>query len=113
MEEAHEKALKTQRKEMVDLSDELAIYKRRLSELHLKFSQASQKQAETNKAVQSDMRRRENEWNEAIVGFNRQVKTAQLHRQQCLDFIDLIRKEEKNVVPQIDTKIKHYFNAAF
>lgn len=44
---------------------------------------------------------------------DRTLQKVQLRRQQCLEFIDLIRKEEKNIVPQIDAKIKHYFNAAF
>ena len=63
--------------------------------------------------MQNEKRRRENEWNEAKLGFDKQVKTSSLKRQQCLEFIEIIRKEEKNMVPQIDSKIKHYFNAAF
>ena len=41
------------------------------------------------------------------------VKQSHLKRQQCHEFIELIRKEEKNIVPQLEAKIKHYFNAAF
>ena len=45
------------------------------------------------------MRRRENEWNEAKLGLEKNLKTHSLKRQQCLEFIDIIRKEEKNIVP--------------
>ena len=44
---------------------------------------------------------------------DKSLKTFSLKRQQCLDFIEIIRNEEKNIVPSIDAKIKHYFNAAF
>ena len=59
------------------------------------------------------MRRRENDFNDVKLKMDRKVQHMQLRRQQCLEFIDLIRNEEKNIVPQIDMKIKHYFNAAF
>lgn len=41
------------------------------------------------------------------------AKTATARHDQCLEFIEIIRKEEKSLPPQIDAKVRHYFNAAF
>ena len=113
LKEAQEAELKVRSIKIVDLEEELSIYKRRLSESHQKMRQAGQKQSNDNRQIESEMRRRENEWNDAKLKMERTMQTIQLRKQQCVEFIDLIRKEEKNIVPQIDAKIKHYFSAAF
>jgi hypothetical protein len=48
-----------------------------------------------NKAIQSDIRRKENEWNEAKLSHERKIKLTTLKRQQCMDFLEIVRKEEK------------------
>jgi len=113
LKEAQEAELKVRSIKIVDLEEELSIYKRRLSESHQKMRQAGQKQSNDNRQIESEMRRRENEWNDAKLKMERTMQTIQLRKQQCVEFIELIRKEEKNILPQIDAKIKHYFSAAF
>lgn len=113
LKEAHESQLKSKVKEVSNMEEEITIFKRRLHESSQKLKQANQKQNQDKKAQEVELRKKTEEWNDIKLKKERLVQKAQLKRQQCLEFIDLIRKEEKNIVPQIDAKIKHYFNAAF
>ena len=65
------------------------------------------------KNLKKEMKKKENEFAEAKLSYENVTKAATARHDQCLEFIEIVRKEEKNLAPQIDAKIRHYFNAAF
>ena len=79
--EAQDAQLKAKTKDMVNLEEELAIYKRRVSEAQQRMRQAAQKQASDNKRIENQMRKRDTEWNEAKLKQERQMQTVLLKRQ--------------------------------
>ena len=60
-----------------------------------------------------EYRKKDNEWTEQKSNLEGTIKQISLKFDQSMDFINVVRIEEKNIVNQFDQKIKHYFNAAY
>ena len=100
-------------KQISDLTDELNLTKKKNETSSGRVQQIeTQYQAEV-KNLKSEMRTKENEWAETRQSYENVAKAATARHDQCLEFIEIVRREEKNLTPQIDAKIRHYFNAAF
>ena len=111
--EKFEKELKDCKKLNNDLSDELNLTKKKNDSFSARLQQIENQYVSEVKTLKNEIRKKENDFGETKQSYENVAKAATARHDQCLEFIEIVRKEEKNLIPQIDTKIRHYFNAAF
>ena len=111
--EKYEKELKDRSKQVNDLTDELNLTKKKNETSTGRIQQIETQYQTEVKNLKNEIRKKENEWGETRQSYENVAKAATARHDQCLEFIEIVRREEKNLTPQIDAKIRHYFNAAF
>ena len=73
MRESHETELRGKVKELSNLQEEIALYKRRLSESNSKIDAAYQRQRDSEKVKENEIRKKLEEWNEVKLKMERNV----------------------------------------
>ena len=73
MRESHETELRGKVKELSNLQEEIALYKRRLSESNSKIDAAYQRQRDSEKVKENEIRKKLEEWNEVKLKIERNV----------------------------------------
>lgn len=112
-EERHARQLKAKAKEIQMANDEVEVANKRLVEVQARHGDLERKLNEHERKLGQDFKRKEQEWSEQKVVLEQATKRASFKFGQCLDFIESARVDQQELTPQIDAKIRHYFNAAF
>ena len=98
---------------MHDITDELHLARKKSDTFTERLNQIEDQYRAEISSLKTEIRRKDNEHGETKQSYENVAKAATARHDQCLEFIEIIRREEKNLAPQIDSKIRHYFNAAF
>ena len=91
----------------------LGVFKKKAQEFHKKLQSLEQSYQNELKIIKNDHRKKENEWMEQRSNYEGFIKQISLKFDQSMEFIEIVRVEEKNIASQFDQKIKHFFNAAY
>ena len=100
--EKFEKELKERTKRVHDITDELDLAKKKSETFTERLNQIENQYKSEVNSLKNEIRRKDNEFGETRQSYENVAKAATGRHDQCLEFIEIVRREEKNLAPQID-----------
>lgn len=109
----YEKSLKDKTKIINSLTEELTQAIEKTSSLQKRLLSIEETCSKDVKDLEHNTKRAKEQWAEQKRTLDGILFQIQARNEQCIDFIESIKKDQASLGPLIEQKICHYFNAAF